>query len=316
MMIATKKDNGGRRREAQRPHGSRVRPGRADRILYFLVGVMMVFLLVAVLYPLIYVVSCSFSSGTAVSYGRVVFWPVDFSLKGYQIVFNYRQVWVGYKNSILYTLAGTMINLCLTTMAAYPLSRREFQGRRFYTLIFMVTMFFSGGMIPTYILMTNLHLTNTPWAVLLSGGISVYNLMIMRTFFQTSIPEDLQDAARIDGITDIGYLFRIVIPLSKAIFAVITLYYAVGHWNSYFNAMLYLRDRTLYPLQLVLRDILNASQVDLSQITDAELLAEMKNVADQMKYSLIVISSLPILVAYPFVQRFFEKGVMIGSIKG
>jgi len=287
-----------------------------DRIMRAVVTALMALLIVIVLYPLIYVLSSSFSSGSAVSAGRVVLWPVEFSLTGYRIVFAYKQVWVGYRNTIFYTLVGTAMNILLTTMAAYPLSRRNFQGRNVYMTIFMITMFFSGGIIPNYVLMSKLHLVNTRWAILLSGTISVYNMIIMRTFFQSSIPEELLEAARIDGVTDIGYLVRIVLPLSRAIFAVITLYYAVGQWNSYFNAMLYLRDRTLYPLQLVLREILNASNVDLSQISDAELLRQLIGASDLMKYSLIVISSVPILVAYPFVQKFFDKGVMIGSVKG
>ena len=241
---------------------------------------------------------------------------MDFSTTGYRIVFSYGLIWKAYGNTIIYTVVATAINLVLTTMAAYPLSRRNFQGKKYYMVLFMVTMFFSGGMIPNYILMTKLYLVNTRWAIILSGGISIYNMIVMRTFFQNSIPSELLEAAKIDGISDIGYLLQIVIPLSKAVFAVITLYYAVAHWNSYFNAMLYLRDRDLYPLQMVLRDILNASKVDLSEITDPELLKQMRGASDTMKYALIVVSCVPVLVAYPFVQRFFEKGVMIGSVKG
>ena len=201
-------------------------------------------------------------------------------------------------------------------MVAYPLSVRRFHGRKFVTTLFMIIMFFNGGMIPTYILMSQLHLTNTRWAIILSGGVSVYNMIIMRTFFQNSIPEDLHEAAMLDGVSDIGYLFKIVMPLSKAIYSVITLYYAVAHWNGYFNAMLYLRNPDLLPLQNVLRSILNAARIDVSQITDSDLLAQLIGLSDVMKFSLIVISCVPVLIAYPFVQRFFEKGVMIGSVKG
>ena len=288
----------------------------SDKIMNTIVMFFMIALTVVVLYPLIYIVSSSFSSGQAVSNGKVLLWPVDFSLTGYQIIFNYRQVWVGYGNTIFYTVVGTIVNIFLTTLAAYPLSRKNFQGRKFYMTIFMITMFFSGGMIPSYILMVKLNLTNTRWALICCGAISVYNMIVMRTFFQNSIPNDLFDAARIDGASDIGYLVKIVLPLSKAVFAVVILYYAVGHWNSYFNAILYLRDRDLQPLQLVLRDILNASNVDLSQIEDAELLKQMQGASDLVKYALIVVSSAPILIAYQFVQKFFEKGVMIGSVKG
>ena len=288
----------------------------SDKIMRAVVYTLMVLLIIIILYPLIYVVSSSFSSGEAVSTGKVLLWPVDFSLQGYKAVFAYKQVWMGYRNTIFYTLVGTALNLALTVMVAYPLSRKNLQFRGFYTAFFMFTMFFSGGIIPSYILMTKLGLTNTKWALIFSGSINVYNMIIMRTFFQNSIPNELLEAAKIDGITDIGFLFRVVIPLSKAIFAVITLYYAVAHWNSYFNAMLYLRDESLYPLQMVLRSILNVGKIDLSQITDAEIIKQMRGLSDLMKYSLIIISSAPIIIAYPFVQRFFEKGVMIGSVKG
>lgn len=298
------------------PVSNKVGIPREDKIMYAVIYVTMILLLITVMYPLIYVLSSSFSSGTAVSTGKVLLWPVEFSTTGYEIIFNYKLVWKGYWNTIIYTVAGTSLNVVLTIMAAYPLSRRDFYGRNIYMTLFMITMFFSGGMIPNYILMSKLHLTDTRWAIILSGGISVYNMVIMRTYFQNSIPYELFEAARLDGITDWGYLFKIVLPLSRAIMAVIVLYYAVAHWNSYFNAMLYVRDRDLYPLQLVLRDILNASKVDLSQIDDAELLAQMTGAADLIKYSLIVVSTVPILCAYPFVQKYFEKGVMIGSVKG
>ena len=241
---------------------------------------------------------------------------MDFSLNGYKLVFSYPAVWTGYLNTIVYTFVATVINMVLTTLAAYPLSRKNFYGRNFFMTLFLIPMFFSGGLIPNYILMTRLHLTNTRWSVILSGAVSIYNLIIMRTFFQTSIPNEMLEAAKIDGITDIGYLFRIVIPLSKAIFAVIALYYAVAHWNSYFDALIYLRDRTLFPLQLVLRDIMNAVRIDLTQVRDATVLAKLIGAADVMKFALIVISTVPILTAYPFVQKFFQKGVMIGSVKG
>ena len=287
-----------------------------DRIMYAGVYVLMGLLIVVIAYPLVYVVSCSFSSGNAVSAGRVLLWPVEFSLTGYRIVFNYKQVWTGYYNTIFYTVTATALNVVLTTMAAYPLSRKNFQGRKLCMTLFMVTMFFSGGIIPSYILKTQLHIVNTRWAILLTGSISVYNMVVMRTFFQNSIPGDLLEAARLDGISDIGYLLRIVIPLSKAVFAVITLYYAVAHWNSYFNAMMYLRDRNLYPLQLVLRDILNAANVDLSQISDPEILRQLSGASEVMRYSLIVISTVPMMAAYPIVQKYFKQGVMIGSVKG
>lgn len=275
----------------------------SDALMYSIVYALLVFIGIVILYPLIYVVSCSFSSGTAVSSGQVLLWPVEFSLKGYETVFAYKTVWSGYKNTILITAVATVINVILTTLCAYPLSRKNMYGKKIFLVIFMIPMFFSGGIIPNYLLMSNLHLLNNRWSVILSGALSIYNMIIMKTFFENSIPTELLEAAKMDGITDIGYLWRIVIPLSKAIFSVIALYYAVGHWNSYFNAMLYLREKELWPLQMVLRDILNASKIDLTQITDPELLKGLKGLSDVLKYALIIVSSVPILLCRSILRK-------------
>lgn len=293
-----------------------IREPLEDRILNAVVWTLMILLTIVVMYPLIFIVSSSFSSGQAVSNGKVLLWPVQPSIQGYKMVFAYKQIWVSYRNTIIYTVVGTCFNVFLNTLAAYPLSRKNFQGRGMYTALFMFIMLFSGGLIPTYVLMSKMKLNDTPWIMILLNGISVYNMVVMRTFFQNSIPNDLFDAARIDGISDIGYLFRIVLPLSKAVFAVIVLYYAVGHWNSYFTGMMYLRNKDLYPLQVVLRNILNASNMDLSEIDDPELLAALTGASDLMKYSVVVVSAAPVLIAYQFVRKFFEKGVMLGSVKG
>ncbi len=289
---------------------------RDDKIFYGICYAITGLLLVVILYPLIFVVSSSFSSGVAISSGQVILWPVEFSTSGYEFIFQYRQVWTGYRNTIVITVVATVLNLFLTICAAYPLSRRDFTARKYYIYLFLIPMFLSGGIIPTYILMAKLNLTNTLWAVILSGAVGITNVIIMRTYFQNSIPYELFEAARLDGISDLGYLLKIALPLSKPVLAVITLYYAMGHWNSYFNAMMYLRDPNLYPLQVVLRDILSASNVDTTQIDDAEMLAKMQDYMNQLKYALVVVSSLPLLVVFPFVQKFFEKGVMIGSVKG
>lgn len=293
-----------------------MRKGRSDRRLELFVKIVMVVYMIIIMYPLIYVVSSSFSSGSAVSAGRVVLWPVDFSLDGYKMVFKHKGVWTGYKNTLIYTFAGTFINLILTILAAYPLSRRNFQGRNIYMAFFVITMFFSGGIIPSYLLISKLGLLNTRWAILLSGSVAAYYVIIMRTFFQNSIPDELHDAAMVDGITDIGYLLKVVLPLSKAVIAVVTLYYAVGQWNAYFSALMYVRKSELHPLQLVLRGVLASAEIDMQQITGASDIVNKIGIADVMKYSLIVVSTVPILVIYPFVQKFFEKGVMIGSVKG
>jgi multiple sugar transport system permease protein/putative aldouronate transport system permease protein len=295
-----------------------IRLSKGDRIMDTTINIIMFLLFLVVLYPLVYVVSSSFSSGDAVFNGKVILWPVDFSTYGYEIVLKFPKVWVGYKNTIINTVLGTVMNVFTTTLVAYPLSRKEFQGKGFYMFIFMFTMWFGGGLVPTYILMSDLGLANNRLAVLLTGLVSISNMVVMRSFFRNSIPGDLHDAARVDGISDIGYLVKIVLPLSKAIFSVITLYYAVAHWNAYFSAMIYLMDPDKVTLQQVLKELLaqaNPSLDDVQGMT-AEEIANMQYSADLMKYSLIVVSSAPILCAYPFVQKYFERGVMIGSVKG
>lgn len=295
-----------------------IRLSKGDRIMDTTINVIMFLLFLVVLYPLVYVVSSSFSSGDAVFNGKVILWPVDFSTFGYEIVLKFPKVWIGYKNTIINTVVGTVMNVFTTTLVAYPLSRRELQGKGFYMFIFMFTMWFGGGLVPSYILMSDLGLVNNRLSVLLTGLVSISNMVVMRSFFRSSIPADLHDAARVDGISDIGYLVKIVLPLSKAVFSVVTLYYAVAHWNAYFSAMIYLRDPSMITLQQVLKDLLaqaNPSLDDVQGLT-AEEISNMQYSADLMKYSLIVVSSAPILCAYPFVQKYFEKGVMIGSVKG
>ncbi|MDO5310683.1 MAG: carbohydrate ABC transporter permease [Clostridia bacterium] len=287
-----------------------------DKIFYAAVNIFMVIILIIVLWPLIFIVSSSFSSKEAVMAGRVVLWPVDFSLEGYKAVFKTNEVLIGYRNTILYTLFGTILNVAMTLAAAYPLSRRDLPWRRPIMFVFTFTMIFSGGMIPTYIVVSELGLLNTPLALIIPTAMSVYNLIITRTFIENSIPKELLEAATIDGCDDIGYFFKILLPLSAPVIAVITLYYAVAHWNSYFTAFLYITDSKLYPLQLVLRNILIANQIDSAMVTDFDTMTSKQGLADLLKYSLIVVSSLPVLIMYPFVQKHFVKGVMIGAVKG
>ena len=295
---------------------SRIKYSGGNLRLYFIVtGILFLFTIV-VIYPIIYVISASFSSGVAVSTGRVILWPVNFTFDGYRAVFGFPRVPLGFRNSIFYTVIGTAINVSMTLIAAYPLSRKNFQGRKIYTTLFLITMFFSGGLIPMYILITQLKWVNTIWAILIPSAISTYNMLITRTFFMSSIPNDLLEASQIDGCSDIRYFFMILLPLSKAIIAVITLYYGVGHWNSWFGAMIFLRNPDLQPLQLVLREILVMSNISLNEISDAETLEFLLNFSELLKYSLIVISTLPVIIVYPFIQKYFIKGVMIGSLKG
>ncbi len=288
----------------------------SDKILYLVVGIVFTFFVIIVLYPIIFVVSASFSSGAALNAGQVFLFPVDPGFEGYKAVFSHKYVLSGYRNTIFYTVVGTMINIFVTLIAAYPLTRSDFPARKFFMIMCTITMFFSGGLVPTYILMVNLKLTNTIWVMLIPGALSVYNMILVRTNIMSSIPRDLFEAAQIDGCSDTRYFFDIILPLSKAVIAVITLYYAVGHWNSYFNAMIYLRKKSLFPLQLILREILISSKLDLSDIQDADLLATLIGLENLLKYALIVVSSLPIIIVYPFIQKYFIKGVMIGSLKG
>jgi multiple sugar transport system permease protein/putative aldouronate transport system permease protein len=277
---------------------------------------MLVLLTLGVLYPLVYILSSSFSNPSAVAAGRVVLFPVNFSLEGYKAVFKYPDVYVGYRNTILYTVFGTILNVTITILAAYPLSRKDLLGRNKIMFIFAFTMIVSGGMIPTYILIKNLGLLNRPLALIIPGALSVYNLIIARTFFQTSLPGELLESAQMDGCSDFQFFWSIALPLSKAILAVLCLFYAVAHWNAYFSAFLYLNNEKYYPLQLFLREILLMNSVKPEFILDPELAVVQDGMAELLKYSLIVVSSLPVLVLYPFAQKYFVKGVMLGSLKG
>lgn len=287
-----------------------------DKIFYIITGFLLTVFFMIVLYPCIYVVSASFSSGSAVEAGRVILWPVDFSLEGYKAVFHTPSVWLGFRNSLFYTAVGTLINILVTMMAAYSLARPDLPGRNGIMLFFTFTMFFSGGMITGYMLVRSLHILNTIWAMLIPGALGVYNLIIARTFIQSNIPTELLEAAQMDGCSDIRFFASIVLPLSKAVIAVLVLFYGVSHWNSYFNAMIYLNDKELYPLTIYLKEILMASQIDPSTVADPELQNQIARMAAVIKYALIVVSMIPILILYPFIQKYFVKGVMIGSVKG
>lgn len=287
----------------------------ADKRFYVITYIILILLVIVVLYPIIFVISCAFSSPAAVFAGRVFLLPVEPSVEGFAAVFKNRQIISGFFNTLIYTFCGTMINLLMTTLAAYPLSNRTLVYRKPIMMLFIFTMFFSGGMIPNYILLMNLKLLNTRWSILLPGAISVYNMILMRAFFE-NIPVELNEAASIDGCSDIRYLISVVLPLSKPIIAVLVLYYAVAHWNAYFNAMMYLTDQKLVPLQLVLRDILVSNSISVGEIADEETMRAKQGLAELLKYSLIVISSLPVMIIYPFIQKYFVQGVMIGSIKG
>ena len=292
---------------------------REDVIFDTVIFIILTLILFIVAYPLYWVIISSFSDPTAVSAGKVLLRPMGFTLKGYAEVFKNSQVMRGFFNSIVITVVGVCVNLAVTLPTAYALSRDNFSGKKPITVFYMITMFFGGGMIPTYLVVKNMQLLNTIWALVLPGCLSVYNMIVARTFFKSNISEELYEAGEIDGCTQSRFFFQIALPLSKAIIAIMVLYYGVGHWNSYFSALLYISDQDKYPLQLVLRNILITNQTALSQTATtaaARAALQEQQLIDVMKYSLIIISSVPVLIMYPLVQKHFVKGVMIGSVKG
>ncbi len=298
---------------------ARIRSSRIDRIYNavntFLLGV----LLIIVAYPLYFIVIASFSDPSAVGTGQVLFFPKGLNLEGYQRIFEYEMLWVGYRNSIFYAVAGTLLSVSLTMMAAYVFTRNTLPGRKFFLILYTIPMFFNGGLIPTYLVVQDLHLVNSPFILILLGAVSMYNIIITKTYIRSNIPEELFEAAKIDGCGNIRYFFSIILPLSKAIIAVLVVFTVVGQWNSYFNALIYISDKALYPLQLVIRDILNTQTAMMQALETggmgADALAEIYQ-AESMKYGVIIVSSLPMMIVYPFAQKYFTKGVMIGAVKG
>ena len=293
-----------------------VKISTADRTFYITADVILWLLVLLVSYPLIYILSASFSDPSNVAAGKVYLWPVGFSLRGMKRSFGMTRFGSGIGIPFFYTVFGTFINVSMTMMAAFGLSKRNLPGKNLFTFLFTFTMMFGGGLVPFYLLLRDLKMLNTVWAMLIPGAISVYNMIVARTFIQSNIPAELSEAASIDGCSDFRYFFEILLPLSKAILAVLALFYAVGHWNSYFNAMIYLRDPSLFPLQIVLREILILNQIDPSMMLDPSQQERLEGMADLLKYSLIVVATVPIMCVYPFVQKYFIKGVMIGSLKG
>ena len=272
--------------------------------------------MLTVLYPLIYIISSSFSSPNAVVSGQVWLFPVELSFRAYESIFQSSQLMLGYYNSIIYTVVGTFINVLFTVLLAFPLSQKGFVGRKIIMILMMFTLFFDGGLIPTYLLVKNLHMLDTRWALWLPGALSIFQVIVARTFFQTSIPEELVEAAQIDGARDTRYLVSIVLPLSKPILAVMTLMYAVGHWNAYFDALIYLRSENLFPLQYVLRNMLILNAADPEMLANTAQKLRDQGFEQVLKYALIVVACIPVMIMYPFVQKHFVKGVMVGSLKG
>ncbi|MBQ9290177.1 MAG: carbohydrate ABC transporter permease [Clostridia bacterium] len=293
--------------------GIRVSP--ADRIFDILNYVFLTLCLLIVAYPLYFIVIASVSDPTAVYAGKVILWPARFTLEGYQRILDYESFFTGYRNTVIYTVVGTTVNVLITIPGAYALSRKDLVGRNIFMMGVTFTMIFSGGLIPTYLLVISLNLYNTMWALILPVAVSAWNLIVARTFFQQTIPDELLEAATLDGAGNTQFFLRVVLPLSKSIIAVMVLFYAVNHWNSYFNALIYLKSAEKYPLQLVLRNILFENSLG-DMVEDASTLALQQRLGDLIKYGIIIASSLPLLILYPFLQRFFIQGVMIGAVKG
>ncbi|ETT49832.1 carbohydrate ABC transporter permease [Paenibacillus sp. FSL R7-0204] len=299
-----------------------MKESRGDKLFLISTYIYLCLALVVVLYPLIYILSASISSPQDVNSGAMWLFPKNVTLDGYKLVFENPKIWNGYLNTIIYTAVGTLLNLAVTLPAAYALSRSDFVGRQLFMGLILFTMFFSGGLVPTYLLVKNLGLINSMGALILPVAASVWNIVVARTFFQSTIPKELQEAAHIDGCTNLKLFIRIILPLSAPIVAVMALFYGVGHWNSYFPSLIYLNDEAKYPLQMVLRQILVLQEMS-AETTGAAINGEvamaMNNKAETaslVKYGVIVVSTLPIVAVYPFLQRYFVQGVMIGSVKG
>ena len=286
-----------------------VRKISTDKIFDWIINILMGAIAIMFLLPLVHVVVCSFSSVNQVIAGNVGLFPVDFTIDGYKEVFAEEKLWRGFGNSLFYTFVGTIIQVTLQMFCAYPLSRRDFKGRKVVNLFLILTMFISGGMIPTYLLISKLRMLNTIWALIIPGCVSVFNIIVIRTYMETSIPFELQEAARIDGCGDFAIFCRVILPLSRPIIFVMVLYAIVGYWNNYFNSLLYIQDSSLFPLQRVLQDMLVSNNSSIGGGTEV-------GKQEQLKYVTIVVSSLPLLIIYPFFQKYFEKGVVMGGVKG
>ena len=287
-----------------------------DRVFTIVNYSLLMLVLIIELYPLVYVVAASFSDPQAVVSGKVFLFPVNPTLKGYAAVFKNKKILTGFSNSIFYLIVGTVLNLVMTMLCAYPLSRKEFRARGFLSMFFVFTMYFSGGMVPAYILVNKLGMINTRWSMIIPMAMSTYNMIICRTYIVNSIPDELYEASQMDGCTPFRYMLSVVVPLSKPILAVLTLYYGVVRWNDYFNAMLYLYKDNLQPLTRVMKEILIMSQVDMTQVTDASAVSKLQGMSELLKYSTIVVASLPVMLLYPLIQKHLVKGVMIGAVKG
>jgi len=298
----------------------KVKESKVDRIFQALVYTFLAIALVIVIYPLIYIISASISDPKLVASGDMLLLPKGITFEGYKTILKNNDIWRGYANTIFYTVVGTLVNLIVTIPCAYALSRQDFGGKKFFTQFMIVTMFLSGGLIPSYLIIKSLGMINTMWALIIPNAASVYNIVVTRTFFQSTIPRELEEAAIIDGCSDIKMFIRVILPLSLPIIAVMALFYGVGHWNSFFSALLYLSDRSMYPLQMILREILVLQDLASNSVNMSSSMAEFMHSKQELvqiiQYGVMIVSTLPVIVAYPFLQKYFIKGMMVGSIKG
>lgn len=287
----------------------------ADKVFDIINGVIMVLICIIIAYPMYYVLVASFTDPTIVSSGKLLLWPEEPFMGGYEKIFSYRPIWIGYLNTIKYTAVGTLASIAVTIPCAFALSRKELFGRKTLNLLFTFTMFFNGGIIPLYLVIKALGMYDTIWAMVLPGAVSVYNLIVCRSFFDSNIPDELYDASKIDGCNDFHFFFRIAMPLASAIMAVMVMFYATAIWNSFMNALMFMGDQNKMPLQVILRNLVLSNQTNALTSGGTEVAQRMK-MAEQLKYSIIVVSSVPLLIVYPFVQKYFAKGVLMGAVKG
>ncbi len=297
---------------------SRVEKSYSDKIFDVVNLIVMCVLLLIFIWPMWFVLIASFSDPNQLWLGNVILWPKGFTLEAYEKLLEYTDIWIGYKNTILYTVVGTLVNLILTVTLAYPLSRKDFLPRKFIMIMLVITMYFSGGLIPTYLVVKNLGMVNNFWAMIIPGAISTYNVLVVRTYFLNSIPNELHEAAKLDGANNLQFFGKIALPLAKPVVAVVGLYYAVGHWNDYYTALIFLYDKEKFPLTCFLKNLIidTSTAMKGSFGSSASEMESMIRLAQSLKYSTIIVAVIPMLIVYPFVQKFFVKGVMIGSIKG
>jgi putative aldouronate transport system permease protein len=296
---------------------NKIADSRADKTFYRFSGIIMFLVFLLYAWPLWFIVIASFSNPDLVTSGQVWLWPKGFHLGGYRLITQYKDIITGYRNSVFYTVAGTLINMIMTVCAAYPLSRMNFFSRKFFTILFIFTMYFGGGLVPYFLQVRNLGLYNSPWSMMIPSAVSMFNVLLLRSYFMYGIPKGMEEAAELEGANTLQLLVHVVLPLSMPTLAVLVLYYSVGHWNDYFSALIFLRSREWLPLQSVLREILIVGKIDMTTTgAEMEAIAQKLKIAQTLKYAVIIVSTVPLMTIYPFIQRHLVKGIMLGAVKG